>query len=180
LFEKAHLLIWKVDGKPILPLNEGQLKEQAAIIKQKSISSIVIIGVYSPSNPQQEEEAARILSSELGPGYDISCSSQVGRLGFLERENASILNASLRRFARHVIAGFIYAIKRLGKCELYVTLNDGTLSKAATATEYPVRCFASGPTNSARGAALLAKVNVTDESDQREVIVVDIGGYDSL
>lgn len=159
-----------------MPLSVPQLKQQAAIIKEKSISSVVVIGVYSPSNSKQEEEAAKILAEELGPGYDISCSSLVGRLGFLERENASILNASLRRFARHVIAGFAYAIQRLGKCKLYVTLNDGTLSKASTATEYPVRCFASGPTNSARGAALLAKVNAMDESDDREVIVVDIGG----
>lgn len=127
-----------------MQLCRRQLGEQAAIIKEKAISSIVIIGVYSPSNPQQEEEAAAILAEQLGPDYDISCSSLVGRLGFLERENASILNASLRRFARRVIAGFTYAIQSLGKCKLYVTLNDGTLSKASTATEYPVRCFASG------------------------------------
>ena len=159
-----------------MPLSKDQLKEQATIIREKSISSIVIIGVYSPSNSKQEEEAAKILAKALGPGYDISCSSLVGRLGFLERENASILNASLRRFARHVIAGFSFAIQKLGKCKLYVTLNDGTLSRASTATEYPVRCFASGPTNSARGAALLAKVDAMDGSDEREVIVVDIGG----
>lgn len=155
-----------------------QLKEQATIIKSKSITSIVVVGIYSPSNPTQEEEARRILSSELGPGYDISCSHAIGRLGFLERENAGILNASLRRFARHVIAGFSYAVQRLGKCKLYITLNDGTLSKALTAAEYPVRCFSSGPTNSARGAALLAKSQQLGDSasDQREVLVVDVGG----
>ena len=32
------------------------------------------------------------------------------------------------------------------------------------------------PTNSARGAALLAKVDAMDDADGREVIVVDIGG----
>lgn len=159
-----------------MPLNIAQLEEQAEIIKQKGISSVVVVGVYSPSNPAQEEQAANVLAAKLGPDVDISRSSMVGRLGFLERENASILNASLRRFARHVIAGFSYAIQRLGKCKLYITLNDGTLSKASTATEYPVRCFASGPTNSARGAALLAKVDTMDQTDEREVIVIDIGG----
>lgn len=137
---------------------------------------MVIIGIYSPSNPTQEEKARKILSKELGPGYDISCSYAIGRLGFLERENASILNASLRRFARHVIDGFRFAVQRLGKCNLYITLNDGTLSKASTAAEYPVRCFSSGPTNSARGAALLAKIERSDDSDDREVLVVDVGG----
>ena len=153
-----------------------QLKEQAAIIKKKSIRSIVVIGIYSPSNPAQEKEAQKILASELGPDYDISCSHAIGRLGFLERENASILNASLRRFARHVIAGFSYAIQKLGNSKLFITLNDGTLSKAHIAAQYPVTCFRSGPTNSARGAALLAKTLKRDENDDREVLVVDVGG----
>jgi N-methylhydantoinase A/oxoprolinase/acetone carboxylase beta subunit len=116
------------------------------------------------------------LVSELGSDYDISCSHAIGRLGFLERENASILNASLRRFARHVIDGFSEAIQHLGNCNLYITLNDGTLSIASTAAEYPVLCFASGPTNSARGAALLAKSYISNDNDDREVLVVDVGG----
>jgi len=158
-------------------LSVEQLREQARIIKSKSITSIVVVGIYSPSNPTQEEEARSILSRELGPGYDVSCSHAIGRLGFLERENAGILNASLRRFARHAIAGFAYAVQRLGKCRLYITLNDGTLSKATIAAEYPVRCFSSGPTNSARGAALLAKSqNLEKSDDDREVLVVDVGG----
>lgn len=165
-----------VDGRPIAPLNPEQLKEQALIIKSKSIRTIVVIGVYSPSNPYQEKEARRILTEELGPGYDISCSHAIGRLGFLERENASIINASLRRFARHVIAGFAYAIQKLGRTKLYITLNDGTLSKANIAAQYPVTCFRSGPTNSARGAALLAKALKGDRVDDREVLVVDVGG----
>ncbi|KAF4620233.1 hypothetical protein G7Y89_g14587 [Cudoniella acicularis] len=167
---------YQVDGTPISSLNIQQLKDQASIIKSKSITSVVVIGIYSPSNPAQEEEACSILSAELGPGYDVSCSYEIGRLGFLERENASILNASLRRFARHVIAGFSYAVQHLGRCKLYITLNDGTLSRASAAAEYPVRCFSSGPTNSARGAALLAKSETRDASDEREVLVVDVGG----
>jgi N-methylhydantoinase A/oxoprolinase/acetone carboxylase beta subunit len=157
-------------------LNGEQLKEQASIIKSKLIKSVVIIGIYSPSNPAQENEARSILASELGSGYDISCSYAIGRLGFLERENASILNASLRRFARQVISGLKYAVRNLGRCKLYITLNDGTLSKASTAAEYPIRCFSSGPTNSARGAALLARSQTLSEADDREVLVVDIGG----
>lgn len=165
-----------MDGTPILSVSREQLKEQAAIIKSKSITSVVVIGIYSPSNPAQEEEARKVLSSELGPSCDISCSHAIGQLGFLERENASILNASLRRFARHVIAGFLFAVQKLGRCKLYITLNDGTLSNASTAAEYPVRCFSSGPTNSARGAALLAKAHRASDADQREVLVVDVGG----
>jgi N-methylhydantoinase A/oxoprolinase/acetone carboxylase beta subunit len=152
------------------------LREQASLIKSKGVTSIVVVGIYSPSNNSQEEEARKLLAAELGPGFDISCSSAIGRLGFLERENAGILNASLRRFARHVIAGFSYAAQKLGKCKLYITLNDGTLSRASEAAEYPVKCFSSGPTNSARGAALLAKGEGAYDSAGGEILVVDVGG----
>lgn len=67
-------------------------------------------------------------------------------------------------------------MQRLGNVNLYITLNDGTLSKALTAAEYPVRCFSCGPTNSARGAALLSKIELSDRTDSREVLVVDVGG----
>ncbi|QSZ30456.1 hypothetical protein DSL72_000010 [Monilinia vaccinii-corymbosi] len=166
----------QVDGTPISEVNMEQLREQASIIKSKSISSVVVIGIYSPSNPKQEETARGILAEELGPDYDISCSCTIGQIGFLERENASILNASLRRFARHVIAGFAHAVHDLENASLYITLNDGTLSKASIAAEHPVRCFSSGPTNSARGAALLAKNEHVDLEGDSEVLVVDVGG----
>lgn len=136
----------------------------------------MVIGIYSPSDPSQEERARLILASYLGPEYDISCSHSIGRLGFLERENAAILNGSLRRFARHVISGFSHSLQSLGSGKLYITLNDGTLSRASEAAEYPVRCFSSGPTNSARGAALLAKVDGRVESDDNETLVIDVGG----
>ncbi|PMD24057.1 hypothetical protein NA56DRAFT_567411 [Hyaloscypha hepaticicola] len=167
---------YQVDGTPIAPINPHQLREQASIIKSEGITSIVVVGIYSPSNNAQEEEARKILAAELGPGFDISCSSAIGRLGFLERENAGILNASLRRFARHVIAGFSYAAQKLGKCKLYITLNDGTLSRASEAADYPVKCFSSGPTNSARGAALLARGEGAYDSAGGEILVVDVGG----
>lgn len=110
-------------------------------------------------------------------GYDISCSHAVSQLGFIERENASILNASLRQFAHRVIAGFQHAVLEIGAGNLYISMNDGTLSRGSDAAEYPVRCFASGPTNSARGAALLAgQWKDLAAYGDREVLVIDVGG----
>lgn len=52
--------------------------------------------------------------------------------------------------------------------ELYFTQNDGTLMRAADVRRFPVRTFASGPTNSMRGAAYLC--------DMEDAIVLDLGG----
>ena len=46
----------------------------------------------------------------------------VGHVGLLERENASILNASISSFARRTVSGYQQAMKRLGlSCPLYLT-----------------------------------------------------------
>ena len=96
----------------------------------------------------------------------------------LERENASILNASILNYAKRTISGFRQAMRTLDlNCPLYLTQNDGTLTSASAAAKLPIRTFASGPTNSMRGAAFLAGLDVSNEKYHgKSTIVVDIGG----
>ena len=54
---------------------------------------------------------------------------------------------------------------------LYLTQNDGTVVLAEVADAYPVYSFASGPTNSMRGAAFLSKRTTTTDP-----LVIDVGG----
>ena len=54
---------------------------------------------------------------------------------------------------------------------LFVSQNDGTLMRADDVQRYPVLTFASGPTNSMRGAVYLAGI--------QDAMVVDIGGTTS-
>lgn len=89
--------------------------------------------------------------------------------GLLQRESASILNASLHRIGKETVAAFRAAFTNLGMtCPLYLTQNDGTLMSADYAERFPVFTIASGPTNSMRGAAFLT--GLTDAA------VIDIGG----
>lgn len=59
-------------------------------------------------------------------------------------------------------------------CPLFLTQNDGTLTTAASAARLPIRTFASGPTNSMRGAAFLAGLD--EHRARKSTIVADIGG----
>ncbi|KAI1469646.1 DUF917-domain-containing protein [Daldinia caldariorum] len=163
----------EVDGYLISDIDENEIKEQCAIIREKGIKSIVVNGVFSPIDTieQQEERVAAIIRSEL-PGCDVVCSKEVANLGFLERENAAILNASILAFARKTIRSFQEPIKRLGLgCPVFITQNDGTILSGDMAAKLPIRTFSSGPTNSMRGAAFLVQ-NELDEA----MMVVDIGG----
>ncbi|KAM0546694.1 hypothetical protein ACHAPJ_010731 [Fusarium lateritium] len=166
----------EVDGRLISDINQDEIKEQCSIIKDKGIKSVVVVGVFSPIDTVelQEERAADIIKAEI-PGCDVVCSKEVANLGFLERENAAILNASILPFARKTIRSFHEPVKRLGlKCPVFITQNDGTVLSGELAARLPIRTFSSGPTNSMRGAAFL----VQSELDEA-MMVVDIGGTTS-
>ncbi|CAI6284704.1 unnamed protein product [Periconia digitata] len=164
----------EVDGDLISDINEEEIAEQCKIIKEKGITSIVVNGVFSPIDTvqRQEERAAEIIKRELG-SVDVVLSKDVANLGFLERENAAILNASILSFARQTISSFQTPIKNLGlNCPVFITQNDGTILSGEAASRLPIRTFSSGPTNSMRGAAFL----VGKEGAGEAMMVVDVGG----
>ncbi|MGC4191053.1 MAG: hydantoinase/oxoprolinase family protein [Thermomicrobiales bacterium] len=159
------------DGRIITPFDEGEIRGIAREIAAKGITAVAISSVFSPVNAEMEDRAAEVVAAEI-PDVTITKSNEIGRIGLLERENAAILNSSLRALADRTVAAFERAIADLGiTAPLYLTQNDGTLMVSDFARTYPVLTIASGPTNSMRGAAFLS--GLTD------AIVVDIGGTTS-
>ena len=97
----------------------------------------------------------------------------MGGLGLIERENARILNASLLDFADRVANALVKSSEKLGlQCPVYVSQNDGTLIDLERVRQFPALTFASGPTNSIRGAWALTGL--------ADAIVIDVGGTTSI
>ena len=156
------------DGREISALDHDELKRVAADAAANGVRSVAITSVFSPVNGEFETKAAEIIRSEV-PDMVISLSQEIGRIGLLERENATIMNACLRTLATRIVGAFRSALEELGiHAPLYISQNDGTLMSSEHAEQYPVATFTSGPTNSMRGAGFLS--NVTDGA------VVDVGG----
>jgi N-methylhydantoinase A/oxoprolinase/acetone carboxylase beta subunit len=163
----------EIDGSLIAELDIAEVKRQAEEIKSQGISSIAIVGIFSPIDivHKQEETAAEIIK-QVYPEADVVCSKNVANIGFLERENAAILNASILPFARRTIRAFQRAVQDLQlDCPVFVTQNDGTILHASAAARLPIRTFSSGPTNSMRGAAFLMQ-----EQAKEAMMVIDVGG----
>ena len=172
----------EIDGREIKPLNQDQIKATVKSIQEAGINRVAVTGVFSPMDHRGiHEETCKKLMLELDPGLSIVCSHSIGGIGLLERENATILNASILALARRTVRAFCRAMTRLHlHCPLYLTQNDGTLTDAATAAELPIKTFASGPTNSMTGAAFLAGLDGgTQSRPDTQVLVVDIGGTTS-
>lgn len=159
------------DGREIAPLDETALRGIAAQLRAQGVGSVAVSSIFSSVNAEMEHRAEAILNAEM-PGVHVTKSHEIGRIGLLERENASILNACLRDLSRTVITAFRDALAQSGiQGAMYLTQNDGTLMDAGFAERFPVMTFASGPTNSMRGAAFLSGV--------ADAIVVDVGGTTS-
>jgi N-methylhydantoinase A/oxoprolinase/acetone carboxylase beta subunit len=159
------------DGRPIVPFDELAMREAARRIRRSGISSVAVASVFSPLKPDCEERAREILQEEC-PGADITLSRDVGRIGLLGRENATLLNAAIIELARRTTRAFVASLEKSGiSAPLYLTQNDGTVLRAEVAEKFPVYSFASGPTNSMRGAAFL--------SGLADALVVDVGGTTS-
>ncbi|CAK7567497.1 MAG: hypothetical protein SEPTF4163_005462 [Sporothrix epigloea] len=168
----------QIDGTLIAPVNEEEVLREAKAIQERGLRSVAILGLYSPMDKKfaQEENVRRVLQKALGDEVDIVCSKEIAGVGILARENATILNASIMRFARRTICGFKRAMRGLQlTCPLYLTSSSGQLLSADEAARFPIQIFSSGPTNSIRGAAFLSSKRDTSESR----FVVDIGGTTS-
>jgi N-methylhydantoinase A/oxoprolinase/acetone carboxylase beta subunit len=159
------------DGRPFMPLDTDGLKAAARAIKSKGLRSVAVSSSFSPLDPSCETTAREILA-EICPDVAVTLSHDLGRIGLLERENAALLNAALHDLAVTTVAAFRKAIADSGiDAPLFLTQNDGTVMQAEIATAFPVMSFASGATNSMRGAAYLSGLD--------DAMVVDVGGTTS-
>jgi len=159
---------YEMDGNEISPLDKDELIDAAKELSDLGCNQIAISSVFATVRGDMEDEALELISKAM-PELSITLSKSIGGMGLLERENAAIINASLKPLAGEVVESFKLLQKSLKlSCPMFFTRNDGTLIEAAEVIELPVLTFACGPTNSMRGAAFL--------SGLQDALVVDVGG----
>jgi len=163
---------YEYDGRLI---SEMDKEEITSILKEweGEIESLAIIGVFSSVNDDQERMISEYAKEIYGEDFPVSRSSMIGSIGFLDRENSTILNAALHKVIVATTDGFKQAQRDEGIMDtaIYLCQNDGTLMSVDYAREYPILTVACGPTNSIRGASYLAK--------RENAITLDVGGTTS-
>jgi N-methylhydantoinase A/oxoprolinase/acetone carboxylase beta subunit len=156
------------DGRPISTFDEAAVRRVVREMRD-GVEAFAVSSVFSPVRSDDERRATEIIAEEAGDEVPVSISSEIGSIGLLERENATVLNAAVTAVARRVVGAFEGALTQLGiDAELFLSQNDGTLMSLDYALRYPILTIACGPTNSIRGAAFL--------SGMGDAIVVDVGG----
>ncbi|OIK15914.1 hydantoinase subunit beta [Bacillus sp. MUM 116] len=163
---------YEYDGQILSEFDEDEIKNLLEEWRDK-VESIAIVGVFSSIKNDQELRARDLIQKVYGEEFPVSCSSLIGSLGLIERENATILNAALCKVIETTTNGFVHALKDEGisSAEVYLCQNDGTLMSIEYAKQFPILTIACGPTNSIRGASYLAQIKNT--------MVLDVGGTTS-
>lgn len=150
---------YEYDGKEIAPLDEEAARGFLERVRGK-VHSIAISCVFSTIREDHERRIAPSVGKCWGEDIHTSISCEIGSMGLIERENATILNAALYQVAERFTDGFARSLADEGvtNAEIYLSQNDGTLMTMEHARKYPILTIACGPTNSIRGASYLSKI----------------------
>lgn len=160
---------FEYDGKRLAAFDEAACRAFFEGVKGK-VGAVAISCVFSGVRNDDELAAAQIAREVLGEDVHVSISSEIGSMGLVERENATILNAALHEVAKRFTEGFAKSLAERGitHADVYLSQNDGTLMTIEHARQYPILTIACGPTNSIRGASYLSRME--------DAIVIDVGG----
>ena len=160
---------FEYDGKRLAEFDEAACRAFFESVHGK-VEAVAISCVFSTVRNDDELRAAAIAAEVLGDAVHVSISSEIGSMGLIERENATILNAALYDVAKRFTEGFAESLadKGVTNADVYLSQNDGTLMTMEYARRYPIFTIACGPTNSIRGASYLSRMD--------DAIVIDVGG----
>ena len=161
---------FEYDGRELAPFDVAAATAFFEALKKEGVKSVAISCVFSTVRNDHELEAAKLCKKIMGDDVHVSISSEIGSMGLIERENATILNAALYKVAQSFTEGFAQSLADEGvtNAQIYLSQNDGTLMTMDYARRYPILTIACGPTNSIRGASYLSQI--------KNAIVIDVGG----
>jgi len=155
-----------VDGRVITEPDDAEIRAIAERFRG-NVEAVAVSAVFSPISEAHERRVAALVAEHLD--VPVSVSHEIGSIGLLERENATVVNAALTGVAERATTAFEAVLREVGlQVPAFLSQNDGTLMALDRARRYPVLTIASGPTNSLRGGAWL--------SGRTDGIVVDVGG----
>jgi hypothetical protein len=144
-----------VTGKPLGTIDYSIIDKFFSSLKEE-VEAIVITGTFSSTNPEHEKMVASYVRRIVGKKIPITLSHEIGSIGFIERENSSIINALLSKAMNQALNGLRLVFKQFGiNCDIYFTQNDGSLMSYENALRYPIRTLWSGIANSLLGSSFL-------------------------
>ena len=160
------------EGRVLLPLDEGAVRDLAAVLVRERVESVAVGFLHSFTNPAHERRVRAILGEVL-PGLPVSLSCEVSQeMREWERFSTTAANA----YVQPLIAGYLRrleaGLRGMGlRAPLFLMLSGGGLTGLDTACRFPIRLVESGPAGGAIFAASIARA-----CGLEQVLSFDMGG----
>jgi len=160
---------FECDGRSITPFDKSQAECAVKHLIEQNVSAISVISSFSSVDAEHEERVQEIACRLTKDSLPVFCSKDIGGVGFIPRENATIVNACLHEVISNAFSDLETKLKsKHFTSPLYMVQNNASIMDLALAKKMPILTVSAGQTNSFIGASRLACLD--------EAIVVDIGG----
>ena len=162
----------RADGIELAPLDEDELRREAAFLVEQGVESIAVCFLHSYAYPEHEQRAGEILAAEF-PGIAVTLSHQVTQeYREYERTATTVGDAAIKpRMARYVDELEHSLAREQFDGAFLLTRCDGGVMSAAEAKERPIRTLISGPASGVMGGVALSRwIGVPN------LICADMGG----
>ena len=160
------------DGEVEVPLNEDDVLEAVARLRQAGVESVAVCCLFSFLNPEHERRIAEIARREFPEAY-VTASHEIAPLvREYERFSTTAMNAYVGPVTGRYVRRFAAALKKVGvPAQLRLMTSSGGMVAPAEAYRRPVNLLLSGPVG-----ALIAGIEAGAEIGRGNVITLDVGG----
>jgi N-methylhydantoinase A len=161
------------DGSSVLDLDEAQVREIAAELKERGMESVAVCFMNSYVAPEHEERTAEILREEL-PGVYVQTSGLYPVTKEAERANTVVFDA----YVGPIVTDYLHRLEHdlrdagFGGTLWIMTMNGGVGSVAET-SKAPVFQLVSGPVGGVAGAVHLTRAS---SIGIQNLLTMDVGG----
>jgi N-methylhydantoinase A len=159
-------------GEVLLPLEEGSVREAAALLRREGVESVAVCLLHSYVNPDHEHRIGAILAEEL-PGVPISLSAEVAP-EFREylRASTTVINAAIRPVVGRYLERIEQRLADAGvEAKLLVMQSSGGVFSSEAAARRPVFMVESGP-----AAGVIASAHLGVALRRPDILSFDMGG----
>ncbi|NMH96845.1 hydantoinase/oxoprolinase family protein [Pseudonocardia acidicola] len=159
-------------GTVVTPLDEGQVREQVRLLRDRDVDAIAVCFLHAYRNPVHEERVREIIEEEFPEAF-VSLSSRVApQYREYERFSTTALNAFIGPKVSTYVTRLAESARAAGiGDDVHLMTSAGGLITARSASEAPVSLLTSGVV-----AGLLGGCAIGRASGYPSVITLDVGG----
>lgn len=160
------------DGSVVRVLDEGSVRQAAAIFLAEQVEAVAVCFINSYVNDAHERRAAAILREEFSSLLVTASCEVLPEIKEYERTSTAVVNAYLLPAMRGYLSNLVERLSRIGvDAPVQVMASNGGMIGIETARDRPVFAVGSGPAGGVAGGARLGSAIAASD-----LIVFDMGG----